>query len=260
MLELDQIDLQDLVEALEDHSDLHTWRLDPGSGAIELSSDDFGDDDGASDLEDRGWIAIEPIESSEGYADLVDFVELVGDPRARDLLERAIEGRGAFRRFKDTLLEFPELRDAWFGFPDVRTERRAIEWLARHAVVAAEAADRAIDDRPDPPPPRWSDPAEIAKAVATELAEIYGERLRDVRLYGSWARGDAHPESDIDLLIVLDRVASRWHERGRVEDVLWRHSFENDVVLSAHPVGEDELERPRSPFLVRVRAEAVPLR
>jgi hypothetical protein len=41
----------------------------------------------------------------------VDFTERVRDPRAHDLLERAIEGRGAFRRLKDTLFEFPQLRE-----------------------------------------------------------------------------------------------------------------------------------------------------
>ena len=59
-----------------------------------------------------------------------DFIRRVRDPRARDLLERAIAGRGAFRRFKDTLLDFPDLRPVWFAFHDARMERRAIEWLA----------------------------------------------------------------------------------------------------------------------------------
>ncbi len=44
------------------------------------------------------------------------FVQLVRDPRARDRLDRALQGRGPFRRFKDTLLEFPGLREAWFRF------------------------------------------------------------------------------------------------------------------------------------------------
>ena len=45
----------------------------------------------------------------------MDFTERVRDPRAHDLLERAIEGRGAFRRFRGTLFEFPEPREGRRG-------------------------------------------------------------------------------------------------------------------------------------------------
>jgi predicted nucleotidyltransferase len=49
------------------------------------------------------------------------------------------------------------------------------------------------------------DPHEIARDVARDLRRLYGDRLSSVLLFGSWARGDAHPESDIDLVVVLDR-------------------------------------------------------
>ena len=56
---------------------------------------------------------------------MAEFVAAVHHRRAADLLDRAISGRGAFRRFKDTLFEFPELRDTWFRFRDARARRRA---------------------------------------------------------------------------------------------------------------------------------------
>jgi predicted nucleotidyltransferase len=258
MLELDQVDLRELADALEDHSDWHSWWLDPHSGTVELWSDDAVEDEGDHPL-DRGWIGIEPIESQQAYADMVEFIDAVVDPRARDLLTRAVEGRGAFRRFKDTLIEFPDLRETWFGFHAVRMEHRAIEWLLSEGLVDEIEAKRAIAERPDTELPRARNPRAIACAVAEDLAALYGPRLRDVRLYGSWARGDAHPESDIDLLIVLDAISSRWSERRRIADILWRHSFENDVVVSAHPVSEEELQQRKSPFLARIGAEATTL-
>jgi predicted nucleotidyltransferase len=259
MLELNQVDLQEVVDALEDHSDLHSWWLDPRTGATQLWTEDLVDAEDTHPA-DRGWVAIDAIESQEAYADMVEFVEAVADPRPRDLLERAIEGRGAFRRFKDTLLEFPDLRETWFEFHRVRMERRAIEWLAVQGLIDSAEATTAIADRSDPELSRGVNARAIKEAVAADLARVYGHRLRDVRLYGSWARGDAHPESDIDLLIVLDLVDSRWVERRRIEDVLWRHTFENDVVVSAFPVAEDELRQPKSQFLARVEAETADAR
>jgi hypothetical protein len=59
------------------------------------------------------------------------FIGTVRDSRLQSRLDRAIRGRGAFRRFKD------ELRDAdtddeqrWYAFKQQRLEERAREWLA----------------------------------------------------------------------------------------------------------------------------------
>jgi hypothetical protein len=177
---------------------------------------------------------------------------------ARNLLERAIAGRGAFRRFKDTLMEFPELRQAWFAFHDARMERRAIEWLAEHGLVEPSAAEREVQATEDPELPELAsgfDPVEVAEAAAEALRALYGTRFRSVVLFGSRARGDAHPDSDIDLLVVLDRVLSAWEELRRMDEVLWRHSYRNGAVISAIPVGEDEFNDPAQPFLIRARAE-----
>jgi predicted nucleotidyltransferase len=76
-----------------------------------------------------------------------------------------------------------------------------------------------------------------------------------VLLFGSWVRGDAHPESDIDLLVVLDRVDSVWDELRRMDGVLWRRSFENDAVISAVPVAEADLRWPATAILIRAKTE-----
>jgi predicted nucleotidyltransferase len=260
MLDLTGLDLSDLCIALEDNSPEHSWWLDQETGELELWSEYTGDEMGLGHPDDRGLAYVEPIDSDEAYGDMADFVERVRDQRARDLLARAIEGRGAFRRFKDTLLEFPELRAAWFAFHDARMERRALRWLAREGLVGESEAELAGAERPDPEPPelgRPFDPHAIARDVAVELRELYGPRLNQVLLFGSWARGDAHPESDIDLLVVLDRVESRAIERTRMSDILWRHSQANNTVVTEVPVSEAELESAEIPLLMRVRKEAV---
>ncbi len=260
MLDLEQVDLRSLAEALEDHSPETTWWFDPHTGETEPYLADpvsVGLDEEEDPL-DRGLIRIEPIPSREAYGDMEDFIERVRDPRARDLLERAIAGRGAFRRFKDTLLDFQELRQVWFAFHDARMERRAIEWLADEELIQRDIAEREVRARHDPQlpaPVSRFDPVEIAQAVAKDLRALYGGRFRRVLLFGSWARGDAHPESDIDLLVVLDRVESPWQELRRMDEILWRHSYRSDAVVSAVPVGEDELREAARPLLIRAQAE-----
>lgn len=93
--------------------------------------------------------------------------------------------------------------------------------------------------------------------MASELRELYGQRLKQVLLFGSWARGDAHPESDIDLLVVLDEVHSRRAERDRMSEVLWRHSLEHGAVVIELPVSQAEYRDSDEPILRRVRAEGL---
>ena len=149
MLDLDTVDLADLAQALEDHADEHSWWLDPKTGEVVLWSDYF-EEQGERDPELRGLVPIDPTTSREGYEYMQDFIERVRDPQARHVLERAIAGSGAFRRFKDYLLDFPDLREAWFRFHDSRLERRAIRWLVEEGLVDRAAGDRAIAARPDP--------------------------------------------------------------------------------------------------------------
>ena len=61
---------------------------------------------------------------------MAEFTGTVRDAQLRDRLEVALDGRGAFRRFKNVLLEFPAERERWFAFRDQRLHAAAREWLA----------------------------------------------------------------------------------------------------------------------------------
>ena len=45
---------------------------------------------------------------------------------------------------------------------------------------------------------------QLSQEVKQALTELYGERLNRVILYGSYARGDFHAESDVDYMVVLN--------------------------------------------------------
>ena len=252
----EQVDLADLALALEDHSDEHVWLLDRATGAVEAR---FRSPVAGTPAE-ADAVVVEPLPAAIAYADMEDFAAHVRDVRARDLLERAIVGRGAFRRFKDTLIEMPDLRRAWFAFHDARSERRALEWLVEHDLVEPGAAAEAIAARGDPDPddlPGLIDAQGLAHRVAHDLRRVYRKRLRTVLLVGAWARGDAHPEAPVELVVVLDRFADRWAQKRRMDRILWRHSIRNDAVVTAAPVAQADFERAEAPHLMAALEEGV---
>ena len=250
MLEFSAVDLGTLVEALEDHATEHSWWFDPRTGRLLLTTDDADDADVVPSDE---LIPVEPTPARLAKHDMEDFLDQVRDPRPRRLLERSLSDG---RRFREALSEFPALREAWFRFVEVRQERRAVQWLADEGVIAAAVARRELARRPDPDrhDARGSaDGHEIARQVGDDLRPIYGERLREVVLVGSRARGEGHPESDVDLLVVLDHVESVWDELALMDYVLWGHSYNNDVVVTAIPVAEHDLRQFKLPAMVRAR-------
>ena len=256
MLELGAVDLDGLCDALEDHSYEHSWWLDPRTGETRFLGVD--DDETADDLDDRGLLHIAALDSGDGYRDMADFASAMANRRAHDLLSRAIEGRGAFRRFKDTLFEFPDLREKWFAFHDARMHRRGLEWLVDRGVVsektAADAASRYVDPSIGEGGLRGG---ALAAAVAEDLRGLYGARLAQVVMFGSRARGDDDDESDLDLLVVLADLDSPWSELRRMDAVLWRHTERSGVTVSAFPVSRSDYERADSPVLIRARRDAV---
>ncbi len=128
------IDLDELCSAMEDSSYEHEYYLDLETGEI-LFLSDYMDDEETEKLRDKideessRYEQIPKVESHEGYEDMQDFIATVEDEHLTELLDVAINGKGAFRRFKDVLLGYPEERERWFKLKDDRTQERALEWL-----------------------------------------------------------------------------------------------------------------------------------
>jgi predicted nucleotidyltransferase len=97
---------------------------------------------------------------------------------------------------------------------------------------------------------------ELLQVYRSSLAGIYGERLAGVYVYGSYARGEAHRDSDVDVLIVLDEIPQYGAEIRRTSELTARLSLEYGVTLSRVFVSARDWAASESPFLSNVRDEA----
>ena len=97
----------------------------------------------------------------------------------------------------------------------------------------------------------------LLSAFKTGLAEIYGKRLRGLYLFGSHARGEAGPESDVDVAIVLDDFESEWEEIQRTSHLVASLSLEHGVSLVPVNVREHDWYEHDFPFYRNLRREGI---
>ncbi len=104
-------------------------------------------------------------------------------------------------------------------------------------------------------------PANIKRLLAEVkkgLLKLYGERLKAVYLYGSYARGDYDDASDVDVMIVLDHYESYWEELVKTSFLASELSLEYDVVISRMIMTEKDWRDADLPVLRNIRAEGIP--
>ena len=99
----------------------------------------------------------------------------------------------------------------------------------------------------------------IVKEFKRKIAELYGQRLKKVVLYGSYARGQANDEhSDIDLAVVLDGDVIPGREIDSMIDIVTEMNLNYGVLISVYPVSEEHYATINSPLLLNIRREGVP--
>ena len=75
------------------------------------------------------FIAIPTESSQDGYADMKEFITAMNNPHLQERLSGAISGSGAFRDFRNVLLQNPAERQRWFQFKRVRLHQYMLDWL-----------------------------------------------------------------------------------------------------------------------------------
>lgn len=97
----------------------------------------------------------------------------------------------------------------------------------------------------------------ILSELRRRLELRYGSRLVTLMLYGSHARTDAEPGSDIDVLVVLEGTVDPGAEIARTEYDVADISLADDVVITCLFVSREQFEREQSPLLINVRREGM---
>jgi predicted nucleotidyltransferase len=82
----------------------------------------------------------------------------------------------------------------------------------------------------------------IIQKCKEALSLYYGSRLKGIILYGSTARGEAGPASDIDLLILLSPPFDFFAELRQIVDVLYPIQLESEKLISAKPALASDYE------------------
>ena len=98
------------------------------------------------------------------------------------------------------------------------------------------------------------------KELKAGLARIYGDRLKAVYLYGSYARGDYRPGSDVDVMILLSDYKNYWNEQKKISQLASDISLEYEVTVSCIFIKELQWKTARDerPLLYNIHREGVP--
>lgn len=98
----------------------------------------------------------------------------------------------------------------------------------------------------------------ILRELKKGLVDIYGDQLKAVYLFGSFARGEGRlPDSDIDVMVVLKGEFDYWEMDKRSSELVANLSLENDVLISTKLVSETKYTESKMPLYVNVRREGV---
>jgi hypothetical protein len=200
------VDWEALEDAFENNApEVHSY-LHLVSGEVLRVVDGIADPEMHSRIaSDTTYMRIEPVSSREQYRWMERFIPMVEEGELRDQLTSAIDGKGAFRRFKDVLMTYGTERERWFAFRSERLRVFMEAWLTAHGLSPVARPVWPTDAPPEPVVAqevlvaRRKSSAEALRKQLRELADTLGARdLEKVTAFAEFvkarraARGFAH--------------------------------------------------------------------
>lgn len=156
--------------------------LDLKTGQVATIVDSRPEDDEKRQLirkTEGRFVHLDPASSREQYRWMERFVQSVTDDALRERLILAIDGKGAFRRFKDVLLSYPVERDRWFTYRANLLHIYINGWLEAQEILLGENPPWGAPDQPPEPDiplekpigQRGEGPTETLRRQARELVD-----------------------------------------------------------------------------------------
>lgn len=100
---------------------------------------------------------------------------------------------------------------------------------------------------------------EISVQLKKDIKALYGKRLKELVLFGSYAREEYSTESDIDFLLILNGDFDTWEEIKRTGGIVSELSLRYGVTVSLIPISETEFQAGKTPFVMEVKKEGITL-
>jgi hypothetical protein len=122
----------ELIMAFEDNNPDAQHFFDRQTGEVLSIFTDLADEEEQQELLDADpdrYVRLDPVPSWVGYEIMSDFLETLPESKVRRELSQALERKRPFRRFKDVLLNYPEVEEDWFRFHEQAFIKIIQEWL-----------------------------------------------------------------------------------------------------------------------------------
>lgn len=154
-------------------------------------------------MNDQAYLRVEPVSSREQYRWMERFIATVEESELRDKLVQAIDGKGAFRRFKDVLMSYPVDRERWFAFRSERLRACMEAWLLAHAIKAVARQQWRVPTAEEVRP-ALEETEKPARRTRAAIAEVHRKRLHEI--------ADQLPARELDAAIAfLEFLRERKH-------------------------------------------------
>ena len=97
----------------------------------------------------------------------------------------------------------------------------------------------------------------LINQIKEHLIKMYGGKIKKVILYGSFVRGEASKDSDIDILVLVDQSLNPFEVRESLSDLLFDILLDEGELISVIAIPENLYENYNSPFMLNVRKEGL---
>lgn len=142
---------------------------------------------------DPKYLHVDPVSSREQYRWMERFIESVQDAEFKERLVRSIDGKGAFRRFKDALAGSAVERERWFQFRRERLKASMDVWLETHGIEVVPRVSWTVPSAEEVQP--RAEVGEVERRSRVDVVDEQRTRLRDL--------AELVPARDLDAAVAF---------------------------------------------------------